>query len=228
MNLVQIGTNEFYPQLIRRANERHLQSQPYSNQKLGRRDQSAACGWRIVISPMIPQDVASCYHSSMRHLVVLFIHLLATLGRLLGPGGVRSLVNTENPVRSENTGVPTIREIIVGTTMNSPFVAFFALLASTFRTRAALQAEILALRHQLAVFQKNGPRRLRLHRCDRLLWVFLYRFWSGWRRCLAMVQPDTVIRWHRKAFAWHCDAPLSRSKPVASTFAFPSGNAASP
>ena len=43
MNLVQIGTNEFFPQLIRlAANERHLQSRPYSNQKLGRRDQSAA------------------------------------------------------------------------------------------------------------------------------------------------------------------------------------------
>ena len=70
-------------------------------------------------------------------------------------------VNTENSVRSENTGVPTIREIIVATTMSSLFVAFFALIASTFRTRAALQAEILALRYQLAVFQKNGPRRLR-------------------------------------------------------------------
>jgi len=43
MNLVQIGTKEFFPQLIRlAANERHLQSRPYSNQKLGRRDQSAA------------------------------------------------------------------------------------------------------------------------------------------------------------------------------------------
>jgi len=42
MNLVQIGTNEFFPQLIRlAANERHLQSRTYSNQKLGRRDQSA-------------------------------------------------------------------------------------------------------------------------------------------------------------------------------------------
>src|SRR5262249_39840196 len=69
-------------------------------------------------------------------------------------------------------------------TMSSLFVAFFALIASTFRTRADLQAEILALRHQLAVFQKNAPRRLRLHRCDRLLWVVLYRCWSGWRRCL--------------------------------------------
>jgi len=83
----------------------------------------------------------------------------------------RQGVATENSVRSENTGVPIIREIMVATTMSSLFVALFALLASSFRTRAALQAEILALRHQLAVFQKNAPRRLHLHCCDRLLWV---------------------------------------------------------
>ena len=87
--------------------------------------------------------------------------------------------------------------------MSSLFVAFFALIVSSFRTRAALQAEILALRHQLAVFQKNAPRRLPLHRCDRLLWVVLYRCWSGWRRCLEIVRPDTVLRWHRRAFVWH-------------------------
>jgi len=52
--------------------------------------------------------------------------------------------------------------------MSSLFVALLALVASSFRTRAALQAENLALRHQLAVFQKNAPRRLRLRRCDRL------------------------------------------------------------
>ena len=112
-------------------------------------------------------------------------------------------VVAENSVRSENTGVPTIHEIMVATTMTSLFVAFFALVTSSFRTRAALQAEILALRHQLAVLQKNAPRRLRLHRCDRLLWVVLYRLWSGWRRCLEIVEPDTVLRWHRRAFAWH-------------------------
>jgi hypothetical protein len=84
-------------------------------------------------------------------------------------------VVTENSVRSENTEVRTIREIMLATTMSSLFVALFASVASRFRTRAALQAEILALRNQLAVFQKNAPRRLRLHRCDRLLWVVLYR-----------------------------------------------------
>ena len=56
---------------------------------------------------------------------------------------VRPVV-TENSVRSENTGVPMICKIMVATTMSSLFVALLALLASRFRTRAILQAEILA------------------------------------------------------------------------------------
>src|SRR3984957_4906052 len=55
------------------------------------------------------------------------------------------------------------------------FCCPFALVTSSFRSRVALQAEILALRHQLAVFQKSAPRRLRLQRSDRLLWVLLSR-----------------------------------------------------
>ena len=50
------------------------------------------CGWRIVISPIIPYDFPFRYHSSLRHFVVLFIHLIAILTQLLQPGGVRSLV----------------------------------------------------------------------------------------------------------------------------------------
>ena len=40
----------------------------------------------------IPQNSPSCYHSLMRNLAVLFIHFIAVLARLLGPGGVRSLI----------------------------------------------------------------------------------------------------------------------------------------
>src|SRR6266576_5261531 len=40
---------------------------------------------------MIPRDSPPCYDSAMRNFVVLFIHFIATLARLLGPGGVRSL-----------------------------------------------------------------------------------------------------------------------------------------
>src|SRR5438309_10530040 len=117
--------------------------------------------------------------------------------------GLGIIMLSGNSVGSENKEVPINREIMVATTMSSLFVALFALVASSFRTRAALQAEILALRHQLAVLQQNAPRRLRSHCCDRFLGVVLSRFWSGWRRCLQMVQPDTVLRWHCRAFAWH-------------------------
>jgi putative transposase len=127
----------------------------------------------------------------------------APLGQWMALDPDNNPVLTENSVRSENAEVPIIREIMVATTMSSLLVALFALVASSFRTRAALQAEILALRHQLAVFQKNAPGRLRLQRSDRFLWVLLSRFWSGWRRCLQMVQADTVLRWHRRAFAWY-------------------------
>jgi hypothetical protein len=53
---------------------------------------TTTCGWRIVIPPQIPEDSPSCYHSSMRNLAVLFIHFIAVLARLLGPGGGRSIV----------------------------------------------------------------------------------------------------------------------------------------
>ena len=71
-------------------------------------------------------------------------------------------VRSENSVQSENAELTTIRETIVLSMSNSLFVALLALIASGFRTRAALQAEILALRHQLAVLQANAPRHLRV------------------------------------------------------------------
>ena len=71
---------------------------------------------------------------------------------------------------------------------------------SWFQTRAALQVEILALRHQLTVLKRSHHGRLRLNSPDRLLWVWLSRFWSGWRSALVIVKPETVISWHRKGF----------------------------
>jgi putative transposase len=117
-----------------------------------------------------------------------------------GPG-ILCLPKTPSHLKTQSK---IICEIMVASTMSSVLVGLFALLASSFRTRAAPQAEILALRHQLAVLHKNSPRRLRLQRSDRLLWVLLSRFWSGWRPCLQIVQPATVVRWHRRAFAWYC------------------------
>jgi len=64
-------------------------------------------------------------------------------------------VVTENSVGSENTEVPIIRDVMLAARMSSLLVAIFALVGSRFRTRAALKVESLALRHQLAVFQKT-------------------------------------------------------------------------
>ncbi len=59
--------------------------------------------------------------------------------------------------------------------------------------RAALIAENLALRQQLAVLSRS-KRRPRLRQRDRIFWVWLARLWRGWRSALVVVQPDTVVR----------------------------------
>jgi hypothetical protein len=86
-------------------------------------------------------------------------------------------VDTENPVQIENAGFRSVYEIIIVSTMSHFFIALLALVASTFRTRAAQQAEIIALRHQITVLQQSAPGRLRLRQSNRLLWIWLSRFW---------------------------------------------------
>ena len=75
---------------------------------------------------------------------------------------------------------------------------------TSLRGQAALQAEIIALRHQLTVLQRTGKaRRLILNRADRCLWVWLSRLWADWRSSLIIVTPETVIAWHRQGFRWY-------------------------
>ena len=63
------------------------------------------------------------------------------------------------------------------------------------RTRAQLQLEILALRHQLSVLQRQQDRRPRFTSFDRIFWVWLYRLWPGCLDALAIMKPETVVRW---------------------------------
>ena len=72
-------------------------------------------------------------------------------------------------------------------------------LFSALRSHRALALENLALRHQLDVLKRNSKRSHLTNR-DRTLWVILSRIWSDWRKPLTLVQPDTVIRWHRRGF----------------------------
>ena len=75
---------------------------------------------------------------------------------------------------------------------------------AVFRTRRQLVLENLALRQQLSVFRATS-RRPALTDLDRAFWTLLRRRWSDWRRALVIVQPETVVRWHRQGFKyyWH-------------------------
>src|SRR5712692_9065869 len=73
-------------------------------------------------------------------------------------------------------------------------------LIGPFRPRAALQAEILVLRHQLNVLRRKAPKRLAFGNVDRLVFTALYRVAPGVLDALKILKPQTVIRWHRAGF----------------------------
>ena len=83
--------------------------------------------------------------------------------------------------------------------MGSVFSALMAYVVSRFRSQDALRLENMALRHQLAVYQRT-VKRPKLRPADRLFWSWLSRMWTGWQHALAFVQPRTVIAWQKKRF----------------------------
>ncbi len=68
-----------------------------------------------------------------------------------------------------------------------------------FKSRARLVAENLCLRQQLIVLKRRQVRP-RLRNQDRRFWILVCQWYSGWRRSLIVVRPDTVVGWHRKGW----------------------------
>jgi putative transposase len=79
------------------------------------------------------------------------------------------------------------------------FTVIRAGIRTLFMTKQALLLENLALRQQLAAYQRTSER-ARRRTSDRVFWVGLSRLWGGWQSALVIVKPETVIRWHRKGF----------------------------
>src|SRR6202158_2763556 len=69
-----------------------------------------------------------------------------------------------------------------------------------FRSRAALEAEILTLRQQIIVLRRTAPKKQTFGAIDRLVFVGLYRLFPRVLDALAIVRPGTVIRWYRAGF----------------------------
>lgn len=86
-------------------------------------------------------------------------------------------------------------------------IAFLSLvlpvLASPFKTQARLEAEIVMLRHQLNVLRRRFPSKPRLRGPDCLLFVWLYRLFPSTLKAIRIVQPETIIRWHRAGFGFY-------------------------
>lgn len=72
----------------------------------------------------------------------------------------------------------------------------FLLIRGVCVPTAVLAAENLALRQQLAIYERTR-RQPRLKLRDRLFWIVLSRWWNDWWSALVIVQPATVCRWHR-------------------------------
>jgi len=81
------------------------------------------------------------------------------------------------------------------------------------RARRSLLLENLALRQQLAVLKRRHPRP-RLDLLDKLFWVAVRRFWSGWQQSLIVVTPETVVRWHRAGFRLYWKLISKVRRPV--------------
>ena len=90
-------------------------------------------------------------------------------------------------------------------------VALATALLAFFRSRAAIQLEILALRHQLGVLQRS-VKRPKLTVADLFLWAWLSAVWEDWQPSAAIMKPATVIGWHRKGFGLFWTWKIRRGK----------------
>ncbi len=66
------------------------------------------------------------------------------------------------------------------------------------KSRARLEAENLLLRQQVIALSRKSLTRVRLRNIDRLIFVWLYRFFPSILNAITVVKPETVIRWHRR------------------------------
>jgi len=79
------------------------------------------------------------------------------------------------------------------------------------RDQSTIIAENIALRHQISVL-KRTVKRPKIKKHDRIFWVLLSKLWNGWKKSLLIVQPETVIKWHKLGFKLYWKLK-SRRKP---------------
>jgi hypothetical protein len=84
--------------------------------------------------------------------------------------------------------------------MSDIFKLIWQAVIELFRSKASLEMEILTLRHQLNVLRRSSPKRSTFTNIDRLVFAALYRLVPRVVNSLVIVEPETVIGWHRAGF----------------------------
>jgi len=73
-------------------------------------------------------------------------------------------------------------------------------LVSPFKSTSQLEAENAALRHQVVMLRRIVHRRVRLTNSDRIFFIQLYRWFPSVLKVIAVIRPETLVRWHRAGF----------------------------
>ena len=81
-------------------------------------------------------------------------------------------------------------------------------LRDLLRPKHDLLLENIALRQQILVLERQ-IKRPRFRDRERAFWVVLSRYWPGWKNPLRLVQPQTVVSWHRRSWRLFCDGKVS-------------------
>jgi hypothetical protein len=111
---------------------------------------------------------------------------------------------SERGVPSENSIRPGIRIV----RQDHRMISLGMFIVDLFKSRRRLKAESLFLRHQLSIALRRAPPRLRICGSDRTLLVWVTRLWPSLLSATQIVQPETILRWHRAAPA--CTAEIDR------------------
>src|SRR3954470_17907976 len=80
------------------------------------------------------------------------------------------------------------------------FCLCLALFVSPFKSKRRLEAENAALRHQLIILRRKVRGRVQLTDGDRLFFIQLYRWFPSVLKAITIIQPETLVRWHRAGF----------------------------
>jgi len=92
------------------------------------------------------------------------------------------------------------------------FVRLTGWMALLARSAASKDAELLVLRHEVAVLRRQSPKP-KMDWADRAVLAALARRLPGQMRMSRLVTPDTLLRWHRRLVRWRWTYPPKGGRP---------------